>query len=125
MQDKPMVEIELDERPGPGYLVAHLRGEVDLATLGCFRAALQRLAEADRTVVAVELDDLQHLCASGVRELLVLREDLERRGGGLHLVCGEHRPARMILRALGIAAVSALPSAQAPAYAGADGRRPN
>ncbi|GAA4693329.1 hypothetical protein GCM10023215_33200 [Pseudonocardia yuanmonensis] len=110
-----MVEIELEERPEPGHLVAHLRGEVDLATLGPFRAALRRLAEADSAVVVVELDDLQHLCASGVRELLTLGEDLERRGGGLHLVCGEHRPAQMILRALGIPASAGLPDV--PAYA--------
>ncbi|MFR9806775.1 STAS domain-containing protein [Pseudonocardia sp. RS010] len=129
MQDRDMVEIEIEDRPEPDYLVARLRGEVDLASLGCFRTALQRLAAADRVVVAVNLDDLQHLCASGVRELLYLREDLERRGGGLHLVCDEQRPARMILRALGIPALAALPDTGATvdtgaaAYAGTRSRR--
>jgi anti-anti-sigma factor len=122
MQDKAMVEIEIEDRPEPGYLVAHLRGEVDLASLGCFRTALRRLAEADRTVVVVELDDLRHLCAGGVRELLRLREELELRGGGLHLVCDAHRPARVILQALGIAAVEALPGRRTPVYADTRGR---
>jgi anti-anti-sigma factor len=113
MQDRAMVEIEFEDRPESGYLVAHLSGEVDLASLGCFRSVLQRLADTGRTVVVVELDDLQHLCAGGVRELLALREDLEVRGGGLHLVCDEHRPARMILRALGIPTSTALPGESA------------
>ncbi|MCE0763861.1 STAS domain-containing protein [Pseudonocardia kujensis] len=119
-----MVEIELEDRPHLGYLVAHLSGEVDLASLGCFRSALHRLAEADRAVVVVELDGLQHLCAGGVRELLRLREDLEVRGGGLHLVCDENRPARMILRALGIPAGAAVPGPPAPLCAGSRARPP-
>ncbi|MCE3553116.1 STAS domain-containing protein [Pseudonocardia sp. RS11V-5] len=117
-----MVEIELEDRPEPGYLVAHLSGEVDLASLGCFRTDLQRLAEVDRTVVVLVLDGLQHLCAGGVRELLRLRDDLEPRGGGLHLVCDEHRPAHMILRALGIPASETVPAAPTPLYAESRGR---
>jgi anti-anti-sigma factor len=122
MQDRAMVEIELEDRPEPGHLVAYLRGEVDLASLECFRTAMNRLAEADCTVVVVELDGLQHLCAGGVRELLRLREELEVRGGGLHLVCDEHRPASMILRALGIPASETVPAAPTPLYAESHGR---
>lgn len=125
MQDKAMVEIEFEDRPEPGYLVAHLRGEVDLASLECFRSVLRRIADADRTVVVVDLDDLQHLCASGVRELLRLRDELELCGGGLHLVCDEHRPARMILRALGISAIGALPGVPTPLVADSAARRLN
>ncbi|GLL14336.1 hypothetical protein GCM10017577_54830 [Pseudonocardia halophobica] len=120
-----MIEIEVEDRPGPGYLVAHLRGEVDLASLECFRSVLQELADADRTVVVVDLDELQHLCASGVRELLRLRDELELRGGGLHLVCDEHRPAQMILRALGIPATGTLPGVPAPLVVESRARRLN
>ncbi|WP_433503478.1 STAS domain-containing protein [Pseudonocardia halophobica] len=125
MQNRAMVEIEVEDRPGPGHLVAHLRGEVDLASLECFRSVLRELAEADRTVVVVDLDDLQHLCASGVRELLRLRDELELRGGGLHLVCDEHRPARMILRALGVAAIGTLPGVPTPLAVESQARRLN
>lgn len=125
MQDRAKVEIELEDRPEPGYLVARVRGEVDLASLGCFRSVLRHIADADHTVVMVELDDLQHLCASGVRELLRLRDELELRGGGLHLVCDDHRPARMILRALGIPALGTLPGVPAPLVADGRARRLN
>lgn len=124
-QDKAIVEIEFDDRPEAGHLVAHLRGEVDLASLACFRSVLRGLADTDRAAVVVELDDLQHLCASGVRELLRLRDELELRGSGLHLVCGEHRPARMILRALGIDALGALPGAPTPLVVDSRVRRLN
>ncbi|SDG86339.1 STAS domain-containing protein [Pseudonocardia oroxyli] len=83
-------------------------GEVDLATLPRFRRALVPVLDA-ASVLVVSLDDVGHLSAAGVRFLEEIRAVKEDQGGGLLLQCGEHRPARLVLQALGIPVITELP----------------
>ncbi|MCF7553539.1 STAS domain-containing protein [Pseudonocardia sp. WMMC193] len=89
--------------------ILSVRGEVDLATLPGFRRAVGPLLDA-APVLVVGLDEVGHLSAAGVRFLEEMRAVKEDRGGGLLLQCGEHRPARLVLQALGIPVITELPS---------------
>ncbi|PWU52163.1 anti-sigma factor antagonist [Micromonospora globispora] len=84
-----------------GDLVVDVRavGEVDIATVGSFRAALW--AAPARPVLRVDLSGVRVLSAAGVRALVAAHLRVRARGGELELVDPDPVVAR-VLRATGL-----------------------
>ncbi|KKK05906.1 STAS domain-containing protein [Micromonospora sp. HK10] len=80
-------------------------GEIDIATVGSFRAALW--AAPARPVLRVELSGVRVLSASGVRALVAAHLRVRARGGELVLVDPDPVVAR-VLRATGLHRVMAV-----------------
>ncbi|MGC1210849.1 MAG: STAS domain-containing protein [Micromonospora sp.] len=93
--DRFHVEISVDD------LVVDVRavGEVDIATVGSFRAALW--AAPARPVLRVDLSGVRLLSAAGVRALVAAHLRVRARGGELVLVDPDPVVAR-VLRATGL-----------------------
>ncbi|MFC4020095.1 STAS domain-containing protein [Micromonospora sp. GCM10011542] len=86
----------LDVQVDVGDQVVQVRvaGEVDIATVAAFRAALW--SAPARPVLALDLSELRLLSAAGVRALLAAHLRVRARGGELVLV----DPAPMVARVL-------------------------
>ena len=84
-----------------GDLVVDVRavGEIDIATVGSFRAALW--AAPARPVLRVDLSGVRVLSAAGVRALVAAHLRVRARGGELVLVDPDPVVAR-VLRATGL-----------------------
>ena len=104
----PSLAVEVEDPPDTGYVLARVRGVLAATGADDLRTLLGPVAARARIVV-VDLDGVLQLSASALRYLLELREDRVQHGGALHLLCGPDRPARTLMRALGVAAISELP----------------
>ncbi|KWV31905.1 STAS domain-containing protein [Micromonospora rifamycinica] len=93
--------------------VAELRavGEIDIATVGAFRAALW--AAPARPVLRLDLSGVQVLSAAGVRALVAAHLRVRARGGELVVVDPDPVVAR-VLRATGLHRIIAVRHGDAP-----------
>jgi stage II sporulation protein AA (anti-sigma F factor antagonist) len=88
---------ELEFAPLGDAVLAHLRGEVDLANA---RSVKERLLEAvpnTATGLVLDLTATHHLDSSGVRVLFELAERLENRRQKLEIVVPDDAPVKRVL----------------------------
>ena len=107
-----MSDLDFDlttEHPADGPLRVALRGELDLATAGRLRAALD---DAAPQPAVVDLRGLTFMDSTGVRTLLQASEDAARTGWDLRFVMPVDGEARTTLAETGIDGI--LPLADAP-----------
>ncbi|MDQ1034381.1 anti-sigma B factor antagonist [Streptomyces sp. V3I8] len=91
-------------RPGPGYTVVEVLGEIDMATAGALGEQLDALtsdASDEAPQVVVDLRRVDFFDCSGLRELCRAERRARERGGGLRLVSDQPRIHRL-LRACGL-----------------------
>ncbi|NUW41868.1 STAS domain-containing protein [Nonomuraea rhodomycinica] len=70
----------------PRRAVAHLRGEIDLATAELLKASLDTMIEGPSvSALEVDLSQVSFIDCSGLRVLLAVKRSLQRRGGTLSL----------------------------------------
>jgi len=87
-------------RRGPGYAVAAVAGEIDIATVARLRDRLTALADSGRAVIA-DLDQVSFIDASGLGVLVAASRHAAAHGACLQVVCGRG-PARRLLRLTGL-----------------------
>ncbi|MBV9417353.1 MAG: STAS domain-containing protein [Solirubrobacterales bacterium] len=72
-------------------------GELDIARVGDFRAALSNAASEDETAVVVDLSDVSFIDSSGLGALVELHDRLRRDGRRLAVIApGGSAPAVLI-----------------------------
>ncbi|MEV0203202.1 STAS domain-containing protein [Nonomuraea sp. NPDC050691] len=70
----------------PRRAVAHLRGEIDLATAELLKASLDTMLEGRSvSVLEVDLSQVSFIDCSGLRVLMAVKRSLQRRGGTFSL----------------------------------------
>src|SRR4051794_28511100 len=67
-----------------GY--AHVSGPLDLATIPSFQQKVQRLLETGCRALILDLSGVQFVDSQGVRALLLLRDEAEKRRSRLRVV---------------------------------------
>jgi anti-sigma B factor antagonist len=90
---------ERADRDGESILV--VRGEVDLATAGGFRHALQALVETGSSPARVDLSAVTFMDSSGINALVTVRRAAEEAGVELVLVAPSTH-ARTVLELTGL-----------------------
>ncbi|KAA0912167.1 STAS domain-containing protein [Streptomyces apricus] len=88
-------------RPGPGYTVVEVLGEIDMATADALGEQLDALTRDEAPQVVVDLRRVDFFDCSGLRVLCRAERRARERGGGLRLVSDQPRIHRM-LRACGL-----------------------
>ena len=94
MNAAPQVSIDGDEE----VVVAHVTGEIDLASAGGVRDALAEAVPNRALGLVVDLSGTSYLDSSGVSLLFELAERLRRRQQQLRLVVPEAAPLQRVLR---------------------------
>src|SRR5687767_13192057 len=91
----------IDRESGPhGVALLVLEGEIDLATTGRFRQAIDGvLAESVRATV-LDVSGVEFMDSTMLRELLRAHRDLQERGSRL-IVAGPHPTVRRLLELTG------------------------
>lgn len=87
-------------RREPGYAVATVAGEIDIASVARLRDRLTALADSGRPVIA-DLDQVSFIDASGLGALVGASRHAAAHGARLHVVCGRG-PARQLFRLTGL-----------------------
>jgi anti-anti-sigma factor len=88
---------ELEFEPLGDAVLAHLRGEVDLANARSVRDRLLEAVPNTATGLVLDLTATHHLDSSGVRVLFELAERLENRRQKLEIVIPDEAPVRRVL----------------------------
>ena len=88
---------ELEFEPLGDAVLAHLRGEVDLANARSVRDRLLEAVPNTATGLVLDLTATQHLDSSGVRVLFELAERLENRRQKLEIVIPDEAPIKRVL----------------------------
>jgi anti-anti-sigma factor len=88
---------ELEFEPLGDAVLAHLRGEVDLANARSVRDRLLEAVPNTATGLVLDLTATQHLDSSGVRVLFELAERLENRRQKLEIVIPDDAPVKRVL----------------------------
>lgn len=101
---------ELTEQRHEGEVRLAVHGELDLGTVEALEARLRELREA-RQPTLLDLRPLGFMDSSGLRALMVAREEAERGGWDLRMVAPEG-DARDVLRISGVERL--LPFVEAP-----------
>jgi anti-anti-sigma factor len=91
---------ELEERRDAAEVRVIVRGELDLGTVEQLEQRLQELREAGEPVL-LDLSSLTFMDSSGLRALMMAREESERVGWGLRVVPPRGH-ARQVLRVSGV-----------------------
>jgi anti-anti-sigma factor len=78
-------------------VLAHLKGEVDLANARSVRDRLLEAVPNTATGLVLDLTGTQHLDSSGVRVLFELAERLENRRQKLEIVIPDEAPVKRVL----------------------------
>ena len=84
--DRDEIEFRVDVGGGPDGRVVTPRGELDMATQGELRAALER--QAARGAVTLDLSGLRFIDTSGLRLVLETAEAARRGGLGVRGIAG-------------------------------------
>jgi len=90
-----MLSVDLNTRPGDGYVVVELRGELDLADAAAVAAAIGAVAVREPEII-VDLAALEFIDSSGVAALAHGRKQARRAGGDLLLAAPEPRVLRTL-----------------------------
>jgi anti-anti-sigma factor len=88
-----------------GIVVAHVRGEVDLANAPRLRRELARAIPNDAVGVVIDLSDTTYLDSSGVSLVFNLAERLQARRQHLRVALPEDAPLRRVLRVVNLESV--------------------
>jgi anti-sigma B factor antagonist len=88
-------------RPGPGYTVVEVLGEIDMATAGALDEQLDALTSHGTPRVVVDLRRVDFFDCSGLRALCRAERRARERGGSLRLVSDQPR-IHQLLRACGL-----------------------
>jgi anti-anti-sigma factor len=88
---------ELEFEPLGDAVLAHLKGEVDLANARSVRDRLLEAVPNTATGLVLDLTATQHLDSSGVRVLFELAERLENRRQKLEIVIPDDAPVKRVL----------------------------
>ena len=93
-------------RPLPGVCVAHLTGELDMATAPLLAQYLREQTATRPTELVLDLGDVTLLAAAGLALIVTALNNDQSIHGRLHLtgVAG-NRPVERVLRLTGLAAV--------------------
>jgi anti-sigma B factor antagonist len=78
--DIPQFEISSGPGPGNAYVV-HVAGEIDMSHEEQLRAELHRAVEADAKGIVVDLTECEFIDSSGIRALLLSREEAKPQDG--------------------------------------------
>jgi anti-anti-sigma factor len=88
------MHVEVTRRPT--HVVAHVHGDVDLATAPQLRTALAELAPGTGTVI-IDLSDVAFLDSSGLSVLVEFHQQLDKDGArGLRLVVTRPTTSRLL-----------------------------
>jgi len=88
---------ELEFEPLGEAVLAHLKGEVDLANARSVRDRLLEAVPNTATGLVLDLTATHHLDSSGVRVLFELAERLENRRQKLEIVIPDDAPVKRVL----------------------------
>jgi anti-sigma B factor antagonist len=99
MADIPQFEISSGPGPEDAYVV-HVTGEIDMSHEEQLRAELHRAVEADAKGVVVDLTECEFIDSSGIRALLLSREEAKLHDGSEALAVAAS--SEQILRILGV-----------------------
>jgi anti-sigma B factor antagonist/stage II sporulation protein AA (anti-sigma F factor antagonist) len=94
MSDEPEISIDGDEQ----IVVAHVTGEIDLASAEAVGGELASAVPNRALGLIVDLSGTSYLDSSGVSLVFELAERLRRRQQQLRLVVPESAPLRRVLR---------------------------
>jgi anti-sigma B factor antagonist len=87
----------IDERPAPGgAVVLALEGELDLAAAPAVRERFEAVRDGGARAVVVDLDGVEFLDSSMLRELLLADAALRQTGGGLVLAAARRPVIRLL-----------------------------
>ena len=90
-------------RPRPDVCVAHLEGELDMATTPFVADRLRRLTATRPTALLVDLGGVTHLAAAGLTLLVTAMKNDDDIHGRLHVVgVTGNRPVERALRVAGL-----------------------
>jgi anti-sigma B factor antagonist len=96
--DIPQFEISSGPGPQDAYVV-HVAGEVDMSHEEQLRTELHRAVEADAKGIVVDLTECEFIDSSGIRALLLSREEAKQDGSETLAVAAS---SDQILRVLGV-----------------------
>ena len=96
--DIPQFEISSGPGPEDAYVV-HVAGEVDMSHEEQLHEALHRAVEADAKGIVVDLTECEFIDSSGIRALLLSRQEAQRDGSETLAVAAS---SDQILRILGV-----------------------
>jgi anti-sigma B factor antagonist len=97
--DIPQFDISSGPGPEDAYVV-RVTGEVDMSHEEQLRAELHRAVEADAKGIVVDLTECEFIDSSGIRALLLSREEMKPDGGSETLAVAAS--SDQILRILGV-----------------------
>jgi anti-anti-sigma factor len=81
-----------------GY--ARVSGPLDMAAIGPFRRQIRRLLDSGCRALILDLSRVQFVDSQGVRALLLLRDEVEKRCAWLRMVVPQGSPVDRTLRLL-------------------------
>jgi anti-sigma B factor antagonist len=94
-------QFEISSGPGPeDVYVVHVAGEIDMSHEEQLHAELRRAVEADAKVIVVDLTECEFIDSSGIRALLLSREEAKPDDGSEALAVAAS--SEQILRILGV-----------------------
>jgi anti-anti-sigma factor len=80
MTDVATATLAITVEPSTRRFVIRVEGEIDTATVNTLASAIHALDPGDCACVIVDLQDVSFIDSSGLRALLVSRQDLHERG---------------------------------------------
>ena len=93
-------ELIIQVRHEPGYVIATVAGEIDIATVGQLRQRLVMLAECGQPVIA-DLEQVSFMDAAGLGALVGASRRAAANGASLRVVCSR-RETRRLFRLTGL-----------------------
>jgi anti-anti-sigma factor len=78
-------------RRRPGVYLVHVYGELDLATVGDFDAALEKAFASSAPQIVIDLAELSSIDSTGLRSLVLFNERCEEAGRELLIRRGSRR----------------------------------
>jgi anti-anti-sigma factor len=92
---KELAEVEVATLNG--FVIAHVRGEIDLSNADSTFSTLKRLADGAEAGLVVDLSQLDYLDSAGVRLLFTLARAATRKGRSLRAVVPRDARIRRVL----------------------------
>ena len=94
--DIPPFPLLCEVRPDGNRVIIRLAGELDLAQAAEVQSTLGELIDAGFDRLVVDLRDVSFMDSTGLRTLMLARQDLRARGGRLSLVCNDGPVPRLL-----------------------------
>jgi len=97
----PPPPFRMEQEPGPpGVVLLVLAGEIDLATSGQFRDAIEGALAAPGSSVVIDMTDVTFMDSTMLRELLRAHKEIDA-GGGRLVIAGAQAAVRRLLELTG------------------------